>query len=233
MYNGCIMREHPIITGKIYHVCNRAVDGKNIFANEKDIIYFLETVVRVNSINIRPPSWTLRLKNENQTPGVGEGRLVKIYALCIMPNHFHFLVEQLIDNGIAIFMQRLCNSFSKQFNNRYERKGALFMGRFKAIEMTSEEQVVHIFTYIHANPLDLVEPAWRNGEIKNWYKAKEFLSQYLWSSLGVYTGGKFHQCIAKIIDQDLAVLYFEKPKDHLEAIKEWGLSTIKLPVFDF
>ena len=63
-----------------------------------------------------------------------EGKpLVEVYAVTLMPNHFHILAKQLTDKGITKWLHRTCNSFSHAFNLIRSRKGTLFMGRFKAI----------------------------------------------------------------------------------------------------
>ena len=60
------------------------------------------------------------------------------------------------------------------------------MGRFRAIRVLEDSQLFHLLVYIHANPLDLISKNWRNGEMRDWNKAKKFLTKYQWSSLGLY-----------------------------------------------
>lgn len=114
-------------------------------------------------------------------------RIVDVYAITLMPNHFHICVKQLVDGGITRLMQRTCNSFSHYFNTKYERKGTLFMGRFQAVPILEDRQLFHLFVYIHANPLDMIMPKWRGGKIVDWQKVISFLKNYKWSSWGIYT----------------------------------------------
>ena len=69
-----------------------------------------------------------------------------------MPNHFHFLIRQIKDNGVSIFISHLTNSYTKYFNTKYKRVGPLFQGEFKAVLIDSDEQLMHISRYIHLNP---------------------------------------------------------------------------------
>lgn len=105
----------------------------------------------------------------------GEKKLVAIIAFCFMPNHFHFLLKQLVKGGISRFMSNFQNSFTRYFNTRRERVGPVFLGQFKAVRVENEEQLLHVSRYIHLNPYSssLV------GSIKA-------LEGYPWSSLGEY-----------------------------------------------
>jgi putative transposase len=47
-----------------------------------------------------------------------------------MPNHYHLLIKQLVENGITQFIKKLNIGYAKYFNNNYERKGTLFEGRY-------------------------------------------------------------------------------------------------------
>lgn len=70
-----------------------------------------------------------------------------------MPNHFHFLIEQTADKGIASHMQRFINSYAHYVNIKYKRVGPLFQGLFKGVLIESDEQFLHVSRYIHLNPL--------------------------------------------------------------------------------
>lgn len=79
--------------------------------------------------------------------------LVDVIAYCIMPTHLHFVLCQLKDNGISIYMKNLLDSYTRYFNTRYKRKGPLWEGRFKSILVQTEEQLLHLTRYIHLNPI--------------------------------------------------------------------------------
>jgi len=215
------MRELQIETGEIYHICNRSIGGEKIFSKSDFAGHFLETLFLVNTTDSRLLNW----RREKLHSGILEfkgDRLADIYALVLMPDHFHILAKQLIDGGVAILCQRLCNSFARYYNLTSERKGRLFLGPYRAVHISNDAQAAHIFTYMHGNPLDLIVPEWREGGVKNWEKAEKFLKSYPWSSLGAYTDAKTHNFIKDIINKDFASDYFDKSDDYLLQIKDWS-----------
>lgn len=69
-----------------------------------------------------------------------------------MPNHFHLLVKQNVDNGIQRFLYLVSSSYSHYFNLKNNQKGSLFEGRFRAVHISNDEQLIHLSRYIHLNP---------------------------------------------------------------------------------
>lgn len=217
------MREIEITTGEFYHICHRATEGINIFKKPGDYNYLLEGLYYLNTVHNLPVHWRRFLNTQKEKDLIPQNPLAEFHALILMKNHVHFLLRQLVDNGIAQLMQRSFNSFAKYFNTKYERKGSLFMSPYKAVCIESDGQAQHITTYIHGNGLDFVEPGWREGKIKNLAKARKFLLNYPWSSLGFFLGQKnIHPLIAKLIKKEFGEIYHEKPQDYLQAILEWG-----------
>ncbi|MBI4035293.1 MAG: transposase [Candidatus Chisholmbacteria bacterium] len=98
-----------------------------------------------------------------------------------MPNHFHLLIRQSLSNGISKFMAKFQNSYTRYFNIRNKRRGALFLNQFKAVRIEDEEQLLHIVRYIHLNPYSayLVKRI-EELESYSWSSLKEYLSQQ-WS----------------------------------------------------
>ncbi|OGS05781.1 MAG: hypothetical protein A3G41_03025 [Elusimicrobia bacterium RIFCSPLOWO2_12_FULL_59_9] len=75
-----------------------------------------------------------------------------LYAYCLMPNHFHLLLE--VDHApLSLIMQRLLTSYCKHFNIVYKRLGHLFQGRYKAILCQKDLYLVELIRYIHLNPV--------------------------------------------------------------------------------
>ncbi len=70
--------------------------------------------------------------------------LVEVIAYCLMPNHFHFILKQLVENGISNFMAHFTDSYTRYFNVKNERNGPLFQGRFKAIRVGTDSHLLHL-----------------------------------------------------------------------------------------
>lgn len=99
--------------------------------------------------------------------------LVKILVFCLMPNHFHLILQQLEDGGISEFIRRMLDSYTRYFNTKNDRVGSLFQGKFKAKIVETDEYLLHLSKYIHRNPLKLT--GWKNR-----------LSEYTFSSYTEY-----------------------------------------------
>jgi len=77
---------------------------------------------------------------------------VKIISYCIMPTHYHLLLEQVKDGGTEKFISKILNSYAKYFNLRHKRSGPLWSSRFKSVGVDDNEQLLHLTRYIHLNP---------------------------------------------------------------------------------
>lgn len=188
------MRE-KIITGNVYHVLNRGVDKRKIFLDDKDHYRFIHDLYEFNDIN-SVNNITHKFRNmdykDSGSPYNSKIRepLVDILAFCLMPNHYHLLIKPRFDDSLVKFMTRLNMGYAKYFNEKYERKGVLFEGRYKLVPVADERHFIHIPYYIHLNPLDFIMPEWRERKVTNYKKAIDFLEHYKWSSHIDYVGYK-------------------------------------------
>ena len=74
-------------------------------------------------------------------------------AFCLMHNHVHVLVETPAA-GLGAGMQRLHGCYAQGFNKRHRRSGHLFQGRFGAVPMESDAQLLQTARYIARNPVE-------------------------------------------------------------------------------
>lgn len=79
-------------------------------------------------------------------------------------------------------MKKVNMGYSRYFNGKYNRTGTLFEGPYRRIIVKNEAHFIHLPYYIHANPLDLFMPGWRERRITDYEKALRFLKKYRWSS---------------------------------------------------
>ncbi len=181
-------------TGQIYHVYNRGVEKRGVFSDDADRFRFVHDLFEFND---NKPTLNLTY-HFNRTKEVGvpppklerlpRKLLVELMAFCLMPNHFHLMLRQKMDGGITLFMQKVGIGYTKYFNQKYQRVGPLFQGKYKAEVIKNDAHFLHLPYYIHANPLDLTMPAWREREISNHKQALQFLEAYRWSSFPDYIG---------------------------------------------
>ncbi|MBI5912959.1 transposase [Candidatus Azambacteria bacterium] len=178
----------------MYHAYNRGVEKRNVFLDEEDYFRFIHDLFEFNDVNPALPSSYQSYEVAPRKIGVGKNKrkprefLVHILAFTLMPNHFHLLLMQKRENGISEFLRKLSGGYTMYFNQKYERSGVLFQGRFKAALVERDAHFIHLPYYIHANPLDLVMPEWREGNLKNPEAAFTFLTSYKWSSFSDYIG---------------------------------------------
>jgi REP element-mobilizing transposase RayT len=138
-----------MLENNIYHIYNRGNNKENIFFEEKNYQFFLQR---------------FRYYLDE---------LVNVYAYCLMPNHFHVLLE-VKNDGESINLKTANNelspleiafkcffmSYSKAINKAYNRTGSLFQTKFKRKPITNDAYLNNIVAYIHLNPV-------RAGLVKN------------------------------------------------------------------
>lgn len=127
-----------------YHLMNRGRRGEDIFSDEQDYSMFTELLKETSEI------WNIR-----------------IAAYCLMPNHYHMLV-QTPDANISRSMRHLNGVYTQRYNRRHQYDGQLFRGRYKSILIDTDSYLLQVVRYIHRNPL-------RAGLV-------ESLGDYKWSS---------------------------------------------------
>lgn len=182
----------PLINNEYYHVINRGVANLPTFLDKRDYQRGLETMkyYQKQEIPIRY-SLFLKLDSEQKLNLLKDLKLSKnlvdIVAFCFMPNHLHFLLRQVSDQGIANFMSNFSNSYTKYFNIKRQRAGHLFQGRFKAVRVNTEGQLLHLSRYIHLNPLSI-----------RVVKSFEELKKYPYSSLAAYLGTRYQDFVCQI-----------------------------------
>lgn len=140
----------------VYHVYNRGVERRLIFAEPEDYKTYVNRFDQLlsNPANLNTQRTRGRKGGDRLHSYYGE---VELLAYCLMPNHFHLLVRQLKQDALPKFMSSLMTSYSMYFNRKYDRVGSLFQGRYKAALIDADSYYMHISRYIHLNPLDIAK----------------------------------------------------------------------------
>lgn len=213
----------------LYHILSRGVDKRKLFLNDEDYLRGIHDLFEFNDTE-PVENFGHFFRNQNQYIDVRrryietkrEKRkrklLVKIHTFCLMPNHYHLLLSEATENGIPLFMKKFNGGYARYFNEKYERKGTLFEGRYKKVIIKDEAHFVHLPYYIHLNPLDLIAPEWRGRKLNNFKKAMNFLDTYRWSSHLDYAGEKNFPSVTQ---RDFLLGFFEGPKQYRRGITDW------------
>lgn len=150
-------RKEVLATNEFYHIFNRTVGREDIFSSKITLrkilkitcYYIVPQRIRLSKFEILPKD----RQNDYLEFMRKQHPLVEIYAYAFMPNHFHFLLKQLQDNGTAKFISNLQNSFARYYNLKTNRHGTLFSNPFKGRRVETTEESIHISRYIHLNPV--------------------------------------------------------------------------------
>lgn len=208
---------------EIYHILLRGVDKRKIFLQDTDYLRFIHDLFEFNDEeNVNSTFYVFRknknLQNFNTNQRHPRKLLVNIHLFCLMPNHYHLLASPLSENAIPKFMHKLNKGYSRYFNIKHERKGTLFEGPYKSILVQNDSHFIHLPYYIHLNPLDLIMPEWRKGELKNYKESIRFLENYRWSSHLDYLGIKNFPSITQ---RKFLLNFFNSSKEYKKSIYEW------------
>ena len=203
------VRKTPLVTGEIYHIYNRGINKQNIFLHKRDYSYLLE-IIEYYSYLSSVLSYSkfrkmARYKRELSLQKIRKDnkKMVDLLAFCIMPNHYHLIVRQVAGGGVCRYLRNVQNSYASYFNIKHKREGSLFQGRFKAVRILDDEQLIHVLRYVHLNPTT------------SYVVYPKDLVNYPWSSLSLYLNGASNPCETKTVMQ-----HFSSSEDYTEHIMD-------------
>lgn len=145
-----------------YHVINRGNAKQEVFHKNRDY----ETFVRLMG----------EAKNRHA---------MKIFAYCLMPNHFHMVVMPERGEELSRYMQWLMTSHVRRYHRHYESSGHVWQGRFKSFLVQDDRHLLVVLRYVEANPV-------RAGFVKS-------AQEWTWSSHRARLG-KDVPCAEGVID---------------------------------
>jgi len=154
------------------------MDNILLFRNNQDykvFLYYLKSYLTPLQEQSRPPRG---IKFDKDYALCSE---IKLLCYCLMPNHFHLMIQQMTERAISEFMRRLINAYTKYYNREYKRRGPIFEGKYKAKLIEKEEHFLYLPYYIHHNP----------------EKLNEKIKSYPYSSYGDYLGTRDTKWIYK------------------------------------
>ncbi|MDP2652385.1 MAG: transposase [bacterium] len=200
------MRVEPRSVGSVVHVVQRGARGLDIVRDTHDHTRFGGLLFYLND-SFSDPNWLKTTKTftqlERPEHWPDPDPLVRILAWTLLPNHFHLLLEEIRDNGISKFMQRLCGSMSMAFNAKYSEKGSLFQGGYKSRTVDTDEYLSYLAFYIQVKNVFELYPGGLSKATFNFNDAWLWASRYQFSSFSSYATKSSSNIIDKERFQEL------------------------------
>ena len=144
------MRKLQFQNGGYYHVYNRGVDKRDIFSDVYDRERFFQSMEEFNTNDPIGSIYANSFHKQKITVTKKE-ELVSFICYCLNPNHFHFILQQVMERGVERFMHKLGSGYTSYFNKKYKRSGVLFQGQYKALDIDSDPYLLHVSAYVNLN----------------------------------------------------------------------------------
>lgn len=132
----------------IYHVMARGNRRKVIFHDSGDKQRFINIILNKN-----------------------KGGNFKIFAYCIMDNHYHLLIKE-EKESLSTIMKMINCSYATYYNSKYKGVGHVFQDRYRSEAVNNDKYLLGLSRYIHNNPV-------KAGMVSN-------CKDYPWSSYQQY-----------------------------------------------
>jgi putative transposase len=212
------MRKIKATMGEYYHVFNRGVHKQTIFNNDSERYRFLFLITHLQSERSFADisEETKRFRNSLRqhrvlTPNsdieeIISSKVVELLAFILMPNHFHLILKELKDEGIASVMQRMQNSFTKYMNIKNETSGHLFAGPYRIVHIKDNEQLLYTSAYTHLNCRELISWAGKESEYP-WSSYPDYVEQNRWG---------------KLLSTETILEQFDSPKEYRNWVETSG-----------
>jgi putative transposase len=154
------MRKIEFANEEYYHIFNRGVDKREIFLDAQEYDRFL---LAMQLLNDKEDGLMIRWRDYKKANPIAklesflkrsfrkQEPLVEIIAYCLNPNHYHFILRQIEDDGVERFMHKIGTSYTKYFNKKNKRSGVLFQGVFKSVHIDSNEYLLYLSAYVNKN----------------------------------------------------------------------------------
>jgi putative transposase len=118
-----------LVDNQIYHIINRGNRRESVFHDKFDYERFLKLLLDSK-----------------------EKYKIKIYAYCLMPNHFHLVIYTKYAESLSKTMHRISSSYVRYYNKKYKISGHLWQGRYKSFIVEKDSYLLVLLKYVEANP---------------------------------------------------------------------------------
>lgn len=221
------MRVQPYGVGSFVHIVKRGTRGLSIVRDNEDRQRFLLMLAHFND-KFAPENWFRdlvdnKLFNSFERPPTwpNQDKIVKVICFCLLDNHFHLLLEEIEEGGVAKFMQRFGTAMSKHFNEKYKEKGSMFQGSYRSKTISNDNYLRYVSAYIQVKNAFDIFPGGYASAVKNFDKAYAWAVTSPFSSVGDYAGKHARPIVDKeFLSQTFTPSEYKKfSKDFVEGRK--------------
>jgi putative transposase len=149
------MRKTEFANEEYYHIFNRGVDKRDVFMCSADYERFLRSMQEFNRSDpiksLFHQDIKLKALRASNLRLLEPSGLVEIICYCLNPNHYHFILKQIVERGVERFMHKVGMGYTNFFNKKYARSGSLFQGPFKSVYIETNEQLLYLSAYVNKN----------------------------------------------------------------------------------
>jgi putative transposase len=142
-----------IADGLVYHALKRGNNRARVFFDDADFQQFLHALAQTKE---RYP--------------------FRLFAYCLMDNHYHLVLEPAAGQSISRILQSLTVAHIWHYHKAAASSGHVWQGRFKSPVVSADEHLLRVMRYVESNPL-------RAGMVRD-------LAGYRWSSYLVHGLGQ-------------------------------------------
>lgn len=119
--------------GYVFHVFNRGVAGRTLFDNDLDYAAFLACLAKAQA----------------EVPGV------RVFAYCLMPDHWHLVLQPARDGELAAFMLKLTITHVRRWLEFHGQVGTghLYRGRYKSFVCQDDSHLLTLCRHVERSPV--------------------------------------------------------------------------------
>lgn len=118
------------VKASFFHIMVQGINKEYIFSENEDKKKYLELI-----------------KQTKEYPNI------IVISYCIMNNHVHLLLKTDLIEKLSQFMHKINTLYAIYYNQKYNRVGYVYRGRYKSQVIYSEKQLYACINYIHNNPV--------------------------------------------------------------------------------
>jgi putative transposase len=125
-------RHLPGLDGLVFHVMNRAIEGVTLFEHGSAYDAFTQVLA-----------------------DAGRRYATRLLAYCVMPNHWHLVVQPDVDRVLSDYMRWLTTTHAQRWRRAScsRGRGAVYQGRFRWVPVEPDLHFLRLCLYVERNPV--------------------------------------------------------------------------------